>query len=147
MESSIQTINHRLGASCLSPDFANIQDTLRSIVEDIRVTKNSVTRVSPFELHFGRPPNTELSLAAERLSTRVNLENQQLERGLLTTEQRREQCDSRHRVKLVKKGQSSPAVSPYFGGPTESVADTPHYRALENLAHFANQEGLKPLGH
>ena len=139
VERSIQNIKRRLGASRFSPDFAKIQDTLRSIVEDIRVTKNFVTVVSPFELHFGRPPNTELSLAAERLYTRVDLNNQQLELDLITTEQRREQCDSRPRIKLVKKGQSSPAVSPYFGGPTESVAGTPHYRALESLAHSANQ--------
>ena len=139
MERSIQTIKRRLGASRLCPDFAIKQDTLRSIVEDIRVTKNSVTSILSFELHFGRLPNTELSLAAERLSTRVNLDNQQLEGDLLTTEQRREQCDCRPRIKLVKKGQSSPAVSPYFGGPTESVADTPHYRALESLDHSANQ--------
>ena len=62
-----------------------------------------------------------------------------MERDLLTPEQRREQCDSRPRIKLVKKRQSSPTVSPYFGGPTESVADTPHYRALDSLAHSANQ--------
>ena len=73
------------------------------------------------------------------MSRRVNLDNQQLERDLLTTEQRRDQCDRRPRIKLVKKGQSSPAVSLYFGGPTESVADTPHYRSLESLAHSANQ--------
>ena len=30
-------------------------------------------------------------------------------------------------------------VSPYFGEPTESVSDTPHYRALESLAKSANQ--------
>ena len=138
VERPIQTIKRRLGASRLSSDFSNVQDTLRNIIEDIRITKNSVTGVSPFELHFGGPPNTELSIAAERLSTGVNLDNQQLERDL-TPEQRREQCDSRPRVKLVKKGQSSPIVSPYFGGPTESVADTPHYRALESPAHSANQ--------
>ena len=95
--------------------------------------------VSPFELCFGRPLNTELSIAAEHLSTGVNLDNQQLERDLLTPEQRREQCDSRPRLKLVRKGQSSPTVSTYFGGPTDSVSDTPHYRALESLAHSANQ--------
>ena len=99
----------------MSPDFANIQDTLRHIVEDIRVTKKSVTGVSFFELHFGRPSNSELSLVAERLSTHVNLDNQQLERDFLNTEQRREQCDSRPRIKLVTKGLSSPAVPPYFG--------------------------------
>ena len=62
-----------------------------------------------------------------------------MERDLLTAEQRREQCDSRPRIKFVKKGQSSPSVSPFFGGPTESVSETPHYRALENLAKSENQ--------
>ena len=65
VERSIQLIKRRLGASRLSSDFSNVQDTLRNI-EDIRITKNSVTGVSPFELHFGSPPNTELSIAAER---------------------------------------------------------------------------------
>ena len=139
VERSIQTIKRHLGASRLSSDFSNVQDTLRNIIEDIRITKNSVTGVSPFELHFGRPPNTELSIAAERLSTGVNLDNQPLERELLTPEQRREQCDSRPRIKVVRKGQSSPTVSPYLGGPTDSVSDTPHYRAHKSLAHSANQ--------
>ena len=139
VERSIQTIKRRLGASRLSSDFSNVQDTHRNIIEDIRITKNSVTGVSPFELHSGRPPNTELSIAAERLCTGVNLDNQQLERDLITPEQRREQCDSRPRIKFVRKGQSSPTGSPYFGRPTDSVSDTPHYRALESLAHSANQ--------
>ena len=122
------------------------------------MTKNSVTGVSPFELLFGRIPNTELSLAAERFSTSVNLDNQQLERHLLTTERRREQCDSRPRNKLVKKGQCSPSGSPYFGGNTESLAETPHYRTLESLSEsvvdpeeiFFTPRGSqrsKPLGH
>ena len=139
VERSKQTIKRRLGASRSSSDFSNVQDTLRHIIEDIRVTKNSVTGVSPFELHFGRPPNTELSIAADRLSSGIHLDNQRLERDLLTPEQRREQCDSRPRIKVVKKGQSSPMVSPHFGGTTDSVADTPHYRALESLAQSANQ--------
>ena len=139
VERDVQTIKHRLEASLLNPDFSNVQDTLWPIIEDIWVTKNSVTVFSPFELHFGRSTNTELSLAAERLSSRVNLDNQQLERDLFTAEQRREQCDSRPRFKFVQKGQSSPSVSPYFGGPTEFVSETPHYRALENLAQSANQ--------
>ena len=115
VERSIQTIKRRLGDSPLSSDFSNVQDTLRYIIEDIRITKNFVTGVSPFELHFGRPLNTELSIAAERLSTGVILDNQQLERDLLTPEQPREQCDSRPRIRLVKKGQSSPTVSPTLG--------------------------------
>ena len=111
MERAIQTIKRRLGTSRLNPNFANVQDTLRHIIEDIRVTKNSVTGFSSFELHFGCPPNTELSLAAERLSSRVILDNQQLERDLLTAEQHREQCESRPRIKCSKKGHSSPSVS------------------------------------
>ena len=120
------------------------------------MTKNSVTGVSPFELHFGCPPNTELSIAADRLTTRVDVDSQLLERVLLTAKQRREQCDSRPRNKLVKKGQSGPSVSPYCGGPAESVAKTPHYRALEGIAKSANkwltlkktlshEEGVKAL--
>ena len=135
VERSIQTIKRHLRASRLNPDFSNVQDTLRHNFEDIWVTKKSVTGFSPFELHFGYPPNTELSLAAERLSSRVNLDNQHLERA----EQRREQCDSRPRIKIVKKGQASPSVSPKIGGPTHSIAETPNYRALESLAQSANQ--------
>ena len=73
------TIKSLLGASILNPDFSNVQDTLQYITEDIRVTKNTVTGSSPFELHFGRPPNTEMSIAAERLSSRVNLDYRALE--------------------------------------------------------------------
>ena len=39
VERFIQTIKRRLGASRLSSDFSNVQDTLRNIIEDIRVTK------------------------------------------------------------------------------------------------------------
>ena len=73
VEKSIQTIKRRLGASKLSSDLSNLQDTLQLYIEDFHLTKNSVTGFSPFELYFGRPLNKELSIAAERLSLRVNL--------------------------------------------------------------------------
>ena len=59
------------------------------------------TEFSHFELQFGRKPNTELSTDAEYLPSRVNLENQQLERDLLRAEKRQEQCDRRPRVKVM----------------------------------------------
>ena len=76
---NVQTIKSRLGASILNPDFSNVQDTLRHITEDIRVTKNTVTGSSPFELYFDRQPNTKMSIAAESLFSHANLDNQQLE--------------------------------------------------------------------
>ena len=50
-----------------------------------------------------------------------------LERDVLTAEQKRENCDSRSRVKIVKKGSRSPDIIPRFRGPTTSVAETPYY--------------------
>ena len=116
VERSIQTIERRLGASRLNPDFSSVHERLRHIIEDIRVFKNSVTRFSPFELHVVRPTNTELSLAAERLPSRVNLDNHHLERDLFTAEQRREQCDSRPRIKYVKKRSIQPISVAIFWG-------------------------------
>ena len=140
MERFIQTIKHKLGAAKLSPGFANIQDALRQFIDDIRVTKVYGYGVFfSFDLDFGRKPNTELSFAAERLSPRFNLDNQQLKWDLLTAEQRREHCDSRPRVKVVRKGQSNPSVCPYFDGPSTSVVETPTYKALENVVKSANQ--------
>ena len=138
VERSTQTIKLRLGAVKLSPNFSNINDTLQQIIEDIRVTKNSETGSSPFELQFGRSPNTDLSIVAARPSSCVNIDEQQLGWNLLTAEQRGEQCDSRPRNKVVKKGQPSPSVKPYFGGQSSSVAETPHYKALESLAKSSN---------
>ena len=84
-----------------------------------------------FDLEFGRKPNTEISFNAERLSSLFNLDNQQLKWDLLTAEQRREHCDSRSRVKIVRKWQSNLSVCPYFDGPSISVVITPIYKALE----------------
>ena len=42
-------------------------------------------------------------------------------------------------MKIVKKGSSSPDVTPSFGGPTTSISETPFYQALEKLAKSANE--------
>ena len=41
-----------------SSDLATI---VAIIIESIRLISNTTTRIKPFEAHFGRPPNTELS--------------------------------------------------------------------------------------
>ena len=65
-------------------------------------------------------------------------DSRNLERDVLTAEQKRENCDSRPRVKIVKKGSRSPDVTTRFGGPTTSISETPYYQALETLAESAN---------
>ena len=63
VERSVQTIKRRLGAAKLSLDFPTFKILFQQITEVIRVTKNSIAGFSPFELQFGRSPNTELSIA------------------------------------------------------------------------------------
>ena len=58
---------------------------------------------------------------------------------MLTAEQRRENCDSRPRVKIINKGSSSPEVTPIFRGLTTSISETPYYQALERLAKSASE--------
>ena len=41
-----------------SSDLATI---VAKIIESIRLILNTTTKLKPFEAHFGRPPNTELS--------------------------------------------------------------------------------------
>ena len=75
---------------------------------------------------------------SENVKSKLNLDSRNLERDVLTPEQRREDCDSRPRVKIKKKGSSRPDVTPGFGGPTTSISETPYYQALEKLAKSAN---------
>ena len=128
MERTIQANKRRLGAAEWFSDIDNLQDILRQIIEDVRVAKNSDTEFFPFQLHFGRAPNAELSIAAERLSSRIRSDNYRLKRDLLTAEQRQQQCDSRPRGKVVRMGQ---------------------FKALENVARSANQwlTHMKTISH
>ena len=109
------------------------------IIEDIRIAKNSVNGLSLYELHFGRKPNSEWSLATDNLKSEILLDKQILERDPLTADERRELCDSRPRVKVVKKGQQSRDVSLKIRMETTQIANTPYYKSLEQLAKSANE--------
>ena len=76
---------------------------------------------------------------SDNLNSKLNLDSRNLERDVLTAEQRRENCDSRRRVKIAKKRSSSPEVTPKFKSPTTSFSETPYYQALERLAKLASE--------
>ena len=40
---------------------ADLAQIVTKIIQSIRLIPNSVTKIKPFEAHFSRPPNTELS--------------------------------------------------------------------------------------
>ena len=42
-------------------DNTTIAEKISEIIESIRLIPNRVTKIPPFEAHFGRPKNTELS--------------------------------------------------------------------------------------
>ena len=86
VERSIQTIKRKLGAEKLDPYFKNLKSTLQQIIDDIRKTKHSTLKLSPFEQHFERKPNTEFSLARDNV-VHSPTSAQGLERILLTPEQ------------------------------------------------------------
>ena len=115
--------------------------TLQQINDDIRKSKHFTLKMSSFELHFGRKPNTEFSIARDNVVHSPTSE-QGLERNLLTPEQRSSQDYSRDRAKFVPRGAShSPDIpcrcKPLFGVGNR-VADRQPYKALENLAKSAN---------
>ena len=141
VERSIQTIKRKLGTEKLDPNFKNLKSTLQQTIDDIRKTKHSTLKVSPFELHFGRKPNTEFSLARDNV-VHSSTSAQGLERNLLTPEQRSSQDYSRDRAKVVPRGASHSPEIPYkfkpLFGVGERIADSQPYKALENLAKAAN---------
>ena len=63
-ERLIQTIKRRL--SCMKLDSRNntftIKEAKKSIVYQLRICKQRTTIVTPFQAHFGRKPNTSLSI-------------------------------------------------------------------------------------
>ena len=141
VERSIQTIKRKLGTEKLDPNFKNLKSTLQQIIDDFRKTKHSTLKITPFELHFGRKPNTELSLARDNV-VHSPTSAQGLERNLLTPEQRSSQDYSRDRAKVVprraSRSQDIPCrLKPLFGV-GERIADSQPYKALENLAKAAN---------
>ena len=58
VERTIRTIKRKLGVAKLDPKFKNFKDAIHQILQDIRKSNHSVLMKSPFELYFGRKPNT-----------------------------------------------------------------------------------------
>ena len=138
MERSIQTIKRKLGTEKLDPNFKNLKSNLQQIIDDIRKTKHSTLKISPFELHFGSKPNTEFSIAHDNV-VHSPTSAQGIERNLLTPEQRSSQDYSRDRVKVEElcTARTSLVNSSLFDVGTR-VADSQPYKSLENLAEAAN---------
>ena len=63
VERLIQTIKRRLAVLDIDPDWSNktLSSRLANIIENIRLIHNKTTKTTPFEAHYGRKPNTELS--------------------------------------------------------------------------------------
>ena len=63
VERLIQTIKRRLSVLDIDPDWSNetLSSRLANIIENSRLIPNRTTKTTPFEAHFGRKPNTELS--------------------------------------------------------------------------------------
>ena len=74
MERLTQTIKNRL--ACIKEEKLptrafHVKHALKLIIHQLRICKQRTTKTSPFEAHFGRKPNTLLSVIA----TRPNLSN------------------------------------------------------------------------
>ena len=59
----IQTIKRRLAVLDIDPKWTQttLSEGVANIIENIRLIPNATTKISPFEAHFGRKPNTEIS--------------------------------------------------------------------------------------
>ena len=63
VERLIQTIKRRIAVMEHVPlwSSSDLATIVAKIMESIRIIPNTTTKLKPFEAHFGRPPNTELS--------------------------------------------------------------------------------------
>ena len=78
VERLIQTLKLRLSTMNIDPiwDSIIIAEKLSEIIESIRLVPNKVTKILPFEAHFGRPKNTELfNLLLHPNSNRLSYNN------------------------------------------------------------------------
>ena len=74
VERLIQTIKNRL--ACIKEEKSSInafhiKHALKIILHQLRICKQRTTKISPFKAHFGRQPNTPLSV----ISTNSKLSN------------------------------------------------------------------------
>ena len=65
VERLVQTVKRRLGCIKLDPNQTpfNIKQALSQITYELRICRKKSTKISPFEAHHGRKPNTALSNA------------------------------------------------------------------------------------
>ena len=63
VERLTQTLKRRLASMISDPIWSDttIAEKISAIIESIKLIPNRVTKITPFEAHFGRPPNTEIS--------------------------------------------------------------------------------------
>ena len=63
VERLIQTLKRRIAVMEHDPlwSTADLATIVAKIIESIRLITNATTKIKPFQAHYGRPPNTELS--------------------------------------------------------------------------------------
>ena len=89
VERLIQTIKCRLAVLDIDPMWSSetLSARIASIIENIRLIPNKTTKFTPFEAHFGRKPNTELSNMLSKPSIKnlsyKKLKNKCLDKKLL----------------------------------------------------------------
>ena len=77
----IQTLKRRLGVMRIDPANTPFKLALdvAEIIKTLCITPHGVTKISPFEAHMGRNPNTPLSnLATTSSPTNLNWEMQKI---------------------------------------------------------------------
>ena len=105
------------------------------------MSNHSVLKKCPFELHFGRKPNTLWSQTRNNV-VQSDTSAQGLERNLLTPDQITSNDYSWDRAKVVPRGSSSPTLPTRFKplfSLDGNVADSEPYKALADLARAANK--------
>ena len=125
VERTFQTIKRKLGTEAFSPQYKGLNHVLHTILDDLRKSKHAILKKSPFEVHFGRKPNTEFSLARDKILANAS-DQSSLARSLLKPQNRHSQDYSLDRVKVVKSGLHSPDVPLRFKKivPGQKIADT-----------------------
>ena len=90
VERLIQTEKRRLAVLDVDPNWSSVTlaNRVANIIENIRLIPNSTTKITPFEAHFGRKPNTEISNITTKPSKRnltyKNLTNKCLDKKKLS---------------------------------------------------------------
>ena len=124
VERLIQTIKERLAVLDIDPNWSSetISSRPANIIENIRLIPKRTTKVTPFEAHFGRKPNTEFSnmltkpstknLPCHKLKSRC-LDKQLLQHDALTQEEIwRLDGQSEDELDIQYRTDATPSASP-----------------------------------